>query len=154
LNLNFVFVCKMPVFFRCIRWSPSESRTNPGLTFAEVLSRWPLVPEAPFHILGGKVGLGQICLRILRLSPVSIIPSMVQSHLHLNTTFIRRTSGRSGGTSKQRSAISAIGKHWLKKNFLVVLIQSICVSLENSFGLEPTYCSASLDSADCDTLNH
>lgn len=58
LNLNFVFVCKTPVLFRCIRWSPSESRTNPGRALAEVLNRWPLVSEAPFHPLWGQSGPG------------------------------------------------------------------------------------------------
>jgi hypothetical protein len=81
------------------------------------------------------VGLGQICLRIFRLYLVSIIPSMLHSRLHLTTTFIRRTSGRSVGTFKQRSTISAIGNHWIGKQFLVVLIQPICVSREDPFGL-------------------
>jgi hypothetical protein len=43
------------------------------------------------------------------VSPVSIIPPMLHAHLHLSTTLIRRTSGRSLCTSKYSNALSDIG---------------------------------------------
>jgi hypothetical protein len=52
---------------------------------------------------GTGYGLGNF------LSPVRIIPPMLHTHLHLNTCLIRRTSGRSLGTLKQRIVISDIG---------------------------------------------
>jgi hypothetical protein len=44
-----------------------------------------------------KVALWQVFLRVLRFSPARISPPMLHTHLHLNTTFIRRLSGRSLG---------------------------------------------------------
>ena len=45
-----------------------------------------------------------------QFSPVSIIVPMLHTHRSLNT-IIRRTSGRSQGTSKQSNALSDIGWH-------------------------------------------
>ena len=54
-----------------------------------------------------KVPLAQIFLSVLRCSPVSSIPSMLQTHHHnLNTVLIRRTSGRNLGTFKESNALS------------------------------------------------
>jgi hypothetical protein len=41
-----------------------------------------------------KVALGQVFLPVLQFSHVSMIPPMLHTHLHINTTLIRRTSGR------------------------------------------------------------
>jgi hypothetical protein len=39
------------------------------------------------------VTLGQVLLRVLRVSPVCIIPPMLRSHLHLNVFLTKRTNG-------------------------------------------------------------
>ena len=44
------------------------------------------------------------------LSPFSIIPKILHAHLNVNTSFIRRTSGRNFGTLKQINAFSDIGE--------------------------------------------
>jgi len=41
-----------------------------------------------------RVVLGQVPFPVLRFAPVSIIPAMLRTHLHLNTVLMRRTSGR------------------------------------------------------------
>jgi len=46
-----------------------------------------------------EVALGQVFLPVLRLSPVSNIPPLLHTHLHLNRLFVRRTSGRSVKTA-------------------------------------------------------
>jgi len=60
-----------------------------------------------------KVALGQAVLRVLRFSPVIILP-IFHTH-HLNVTLNRRTIGRSLGTVKQSRAVSDIGEQWTEK---------------------------------------
>jgi len=48
----------------------------------------------------GKVTLGRVILRVLWASPVSIVAPMLHTHLDLNTTLIRKTSGRILGILK------------------------------------------------------
>ena len=48
-----------------------------------------------------KGALGQVSRRVLRVSLVGIIPLTLHFYLHLNTTFIKKTNGRSLGTFKQ-----------------------------------------------------
>jgi hypothetical protein len=45
-----------------------------------------------------KVALGQVFLQILRFSPVSIIPPILHTHLHLHLAITGRIKGRSLGT--------------------------------------------------------
>jgi hypothetical protein len=47
-----------------------------------------------------KVALGHVCLRVLRFSPVCIIPSML--HLHLHVACNLRTNGQSLRTFHKR----------------------------------------------------
>ena len=42
-----------------------------------------------------KVALGQVFLPVLRFTPVSIIPSLLHSHLHLHVSAAKRKSGLS-----------------------------------------------------------
>lgn len=42
----------------------------------------------------GKVTLGRVILRVLGLSPVSIVAPILRTHFDLNTTLIRKTSER------------------------------------------------------------
>jgi len=49
----------------------------------------------------GKVSPEQVSLKTLRISlPVSIIPSIRYTHLHLHVTLTRKTNRRSLGTFK------------------------------------------------------
>ena len=59
-----------------------------------------------------KVALGQISVPVLLFSPVSIVPLVLHPHILLNSTLIRRLSGRSLRTFTQSSAVSCIGGYW------------------------------------------
>jgi hypothetical protein len=60
-----------------------------------------LTRSIPCDSSGGRSGTVTCFFPVLRFSPVTIIPSMLRTHLHLTSTVIRRTSGRSLGTFKQ-----------------------------------------------------
>jgi hypothetical protein len=75
---------------------------------AEAVIRRPLTVEArvrtqvsPCAICGEQSALGQVCLKLLPSSPVSIIPLTLHAHLHLHVALIRRTNGWSLGTFQQ-----------------------------------------------------
>ena len=70
---------------------------------AQAVSCRPVTEEARLFVglIVDRAALGMAFLRVRRLSPVSIIPPM----LRLNTTFTRRTNGRSLGTLKQSKAL-------------------------------------------------
>jgi hypothetical protein len=53
-----------------------------------------------------KVPLGQVSLPVLQVSPVSIIPPMLHTHLHLHAALTTTTNGRSLGTLKQSNVLS------------------------------------------------
>jgi len=65
----------------------------------------------PVHVgfVADEVAPVQVSLPVLRLSPVSITVPMLHTFLHIDTTFIRRTSGRRVGTFRQSRALSDIG---------------------------------------------
>jgi hypothetical protein len=59
------------------------------------------------------VALVVVLIQMLRFSPVSNIPPLLHTNLHLYIAFIRRTSGRSLLTFQQSDALSAIpGSSW------------------------------------------
>jgi hypothetical protein len=62
-----------------------------------------------------RVALGQVFIPVLRFSPVSIIPSMLHTQLHLHVALTRRTNRRSLGTFRNSSALSAVGERWIEK---------------------------------------
>ena len=63
-----------------------------------------------------KVVLGQVPFPVLRFAPISIIPAMMRTHLHLNAVLMRRTSGRRLETLTKRNALSdAIGNLTLRR---------------------------------------
>lgn len=67
--------------------------------------------------------------------PVSIIQSMLHTHLYLNTAVSRRTSGRRVGTFWQRNAVGgALGRnvHWGLCHFIVRYCQVICFAKTES----------------------
>jgi len=77
--------------------------------------RRPLIAKALFEpgpvrvrFVAGEVALEQGFLQVLRFPPVTVIPPMLYTVLHLNTTQFGRISGRSVGSLKQSSALSDI----------------------------------------------
>jgi hypothetical protein len=65
----------------------------------------------------GKVALGQVYLRILWVSLVSIIPPMLQAPPHVNTLLTRKTRGLRNETFKLSSAGSNFGELQTKSYF-------------------------------------
>jgi hypothetical protein len=64
------------------------------------------------------MALTQVFLPLLRLSPVSIIPPMLHTHLHLHVALTRRTKRRSLGIFQKSNALSEIGEHLIEEYFL------------------------------------
>lgn len=61
-----------------------------------------------------KAEKGEVFLRVLRFSLVSIIPSMLHNYLYINVLLITRTKGRSLGTRHEINALSEIGEQRTK----------------------------------------
>jgi hypothetical protein len=57
------------------------------------------------------LALCHVCVRVLRCAPVTIIAPMLHIVFNLDTAYIRRTSGRNGGTVKQEIAVSELEEH-------------------------------------------
>jgi len=97
---------------------------NPCLSQA-VNSR-PVTAKALFRsravLCGGNSGTATGSFsRQLRFSPVSIIPAMPHTLLHLRDTCTGRTNGRSLETFIQYNTVSEIGVHWVEKYFRLVV---------------------------------
>jgi hypothetical protein len=62
--------------------------------------RWPSFDPGQVHVrfVAVKLALSHFPVGLLRFSPDSIILQVLHTHLHLSTTLIRRTTGRSMGT--------------------------------------------------------
>ena len=56
-------------------------------------------------------------LRVLQLSPVSIISPMLHVRLHLHVAHTRRTDTWSLGTFQKSNALPKIGKCWIQQHF-------------------------------------
>jgi hypothetical protein len=67
------------------------------------------------------VGLGQAFLRVLQFFPVSNIPQMLHTHLHVDTISLRSTCGQSLGNIKNQCFFECLGS--LDKR--IILISSI-----------------------------
>ena len=63
------------------------------------------------------MALGQVFLPVFQFSPVSIIPSMLHTHLHLHVALTRRANERSLGTF-QKNGISEMGGGALDRKLL------------------------------------
>jgi hypothetical protein len=89
---------------------------------ANLLKRNPQLNPRSFHVrfVVDRVAMGQDFLRLLRFPPVSIIPSMIHTHLHLRVAFVRRTNKRSLETFEKTMFFSEIGKHWIEKHFFYI----------------------------------
>jgi hypothetical protein len=64
-----------------------------------------------------KVALEHVFLPVLRFAPVSIIPPMLHTHLHLHVPVARRKNGRSRGTLLKSNGIRAIWEQWIEKYY-------------------------------------
>ena len=62
-----------------------------------------------------KVTLGQVFLRILRLTPVIIIPPVL--HTHLDVALFRRTNGRGAGTFHKAMLFGKSGNNGYRSTF-------------------------------------
>jgi hypothetical protein len=67
---------------------------------------------APYSFIHLPHTLYNVPLPVLQFSPVSIILPLLHYHLYLNTTVIRRTSGRCLGTF-QKLCFSELVDHWV-----------------------------------------
>jgi hypothetical protein len=65
-----------------------------------------------------KVALGQVFLRILQFSPVSIIPPMLHTYFNINAALVRRTTRRRLRTSKKKQRAFA-NREALERNVLL-----------------------------------
>jgi hypothetical protein len=72
-----------------------------------------------------KIGLGSGFSPSIPFSPVSIIPPLLHTHLHLNP-LIRRTNVRCLGTFKQRTVLPDIWELWAEKDVAFVYVYSEC----------------------------
>jgi hypothetical protein len=61
-----------------------------------------------------KVQLQQAFIGILWFFPVSIIPTVLHTHLHIHVALTRRAKGEAGSPPKS-NALSENGEHWLEK---------------------------------------
>jgi hypothetical protein len=77
-----------------------------------------------------KVALGQIYLRVLRLSSVHIIPLMLPVRIYLHVTHTNRKNGRSLGNFGFSEALSEMGciVHMITYNISVILTNN-CTKL-------------------------
>ena len=64
-----------------------------------------------------KVTFGKVFYRILRFSPVSIVPLLSHTHLHLRVALAGRTKGAKAGNVPNSSGISGILKHRKEQHF-------------------------------------
>jgi len=64
------------------------------------------------EFLVDNVAKGQVMLRALQLSYVSITPQMLNTHYYLNTTPLRRTSGWSLGTFNRNMCSCGYPRAW------------------------------------------
>jgi hypothetical protein len=62
-----------------------------------------------------KVALGKDFLRILPLSPVSIITPMPRDILHVHVANIQKAKRAKPGNCPASSAVAEVRKHWIGK---------------------------------------
>lgn len=71
--------------------------------------------QASLRFVLDKVALGQVLLRALLCSSVSVIIPTLCTRLLLNTTVVRKATRQSLGTNTQSNALSDIGDHFTQK---------------------------------------
>jgi hypothetical protein len=59
-----------------------------------------------------KVLLGQVFVRVLRFSPVIVIPPMLHNHLRLHVALTRETNGSKRGDLLKNNVLSEIEECW------------------------------------------
>ena len=90
-------------WFFCDTWSWIFSERKREIAIRETTNNTVLV--LVLGLIVDRATLGVNFLRVLILSPVSIITLMLRTRLSLNSTFTRRTNGRNLGTFKQSNAL-------------------------------------------------
>jgi hypothetical protein len=92
---------------------------------AQAVSRRPIIPDArvPSHVSSCEIcdqrsgtGTGSPHPPVLRFSPVSIIPPVLHTDLHIHFVLTRRTNCEAWKHSKS-NAVSEIGEHWTENDF-------------------------------------
>lgn len=68
-------------------------------------------------IIALKTLLRQVYIPLLLLSPVSIIPPTIHTHLHLYDALNRGTNGQSLRTIQKSNALAEIVGRWIEKCF-------------------------------------
>ena len=66
-----------------------------------------------------KVALEQVFSEYFDFPPVSIIPSMLHTHLGLHVALTARTNWRNLRDLQKIDTVSEIGEHWREKYFTV-----------------------------------
>jgi hypothetical protein len=67
-----------------------------------------------------KVAMGYIFFFRVYVFPfITVIPSLLQAPLHLNTSLAGRTSGRNLGTFNPSDALFVAREHWTEKHLLI-----------------------------------
>jgi hypothetical protein len=84
----------------------------------QAISHWPLTEENMFdpksvyvRFLVDKAAVGAVFLRVLRSSPVIIIPPVLHTHLHLHTALTSKKKGRSQGTFQKAMLFASRGEY-------------------------------------------
>lgn len=90
------------------------------------------VRSQPVQLQLHAVAPGRVILPVLRFFPVSILQPLLHTHRHLQTTLIRRTSGRRLENFKQSNGLWDIGAHWTAMS-LHITQQRYCTSRDLRF---------------------
>ena len=75
------------------------------------------VKSVNVRFMTDEVTTRQVLLRMLHFSPVSIIPPLLHSHLHLHVALTKGSKERSLGTSRKSSDVAKIKERGVEKNF-------------------------------------
>lgn len=96
-----------------IREVPTDSLHTFWINFS--IHRRPGFDLRPVHVtfMLGQVALGQVFLRVLQFSSVSIIPPILHTHLHFSTTKAKWRSLQSLGTEYFHTSLSSKGQPYV-----------------------------------------
>ena len=90
-------------------------------TGSQPLTAVARVRSQPVQLQLDAVATGHAILPVRRSSPVGILPLLFHTQRHLQTTLIRRTSGRRLETFKQSNCLRDVGVHWTAMSLHITL---------------------------------